>query len=87
MSTAEILKTYPPAGLVLARRSRPECIPDDVKKGDLKKTENEEKRDALKAKVIAFAASRATARRRSCSASSWPRSWRAPSSPRTSSQR
>ncbi len=37
-------------------QARPESSPDDVKKGDLKKKENEEQRAALKDKVVAFAA-------------------------------
>jgi uncharacterized protein (DUF1800 family) len=56
MSTAEIFKTYPPVGVVLIQAREAGVIPDDVKKGDLKKKENEEQRSALKEKVIAFAA-------------------------------
>ncbi|MEO6196051.1 MAG: DUF1800 domain-containing protein [Thermoanaerobaculia bacterium] len=56
MSTAEIFKTYPPVGLVLIQAKEAGVIPDDVKKGDLKKKENEEQRSALKEKVMAFAA-------------------------------
>ena len=57
MSTAEVLKTYPPAGIVLLQAKQAGVIPDDVKKGDLKnKEENEEQRNALKEKVKAFAA-------------------------------
>src|SRR3954463_10966730 len=48
MSTAEIFKTYPPVGLVLTQAREAGVIPDDVKKGDLKKKENEGKRSALK---------------------------------------
>jgi uncharacterized protein (DUF1800 family) len=58
MSTAEIFKTYPPVGLVLIQAKEAGVIPDDVKKGDLKKKENEAQRSALKEKVIAFAATK-----------------------------
>ena len=58
MSTAEIFKTYPPVGLVLIQAREAGVIPDDVKKGDLKKKENEAQRSALKEKVIAFAATK-----------------------------
>jgi uncharacterized protein (DUF1800 family) len=56
MTTAEILETYPPTGLVLLQAKQAGVIPDDVKKGDLKKGEDDGKREALKAKVLAFAA-------------------------------
>jgi uncharacterized protein (DUF1800 family) len=56
MTTAQILKTYPPAGVILVQAKQAGIIPDDVKKGDLKKKENEEQRNALKDKVMAFAA-------------------------------
>ena len=58
MSTAQIFQTYPPVGLVLIQAREAGVIPDDVKKGDLKKKENEEQRSALKEKVIAFAATK-----------------------------
>jgi uncharacterized protein (DUF1800 family) len=56
MSTAQILETYPPTGLVLLQAKQAGVLPDDVKKGDLKKGADAEKREALKAKVLAFAA-------------------------------
>jgi uncharacterized protein (DUF1800 family) len=56
MSTAQIFKTYPPVGIILVQAKQAGVIPDDVKKGDLKKKENEEQRSALKEKVMAFAA-------------------------------
>ena len=56
MSTAQIFKTYPPVGFVLTQAREAGAIPDDVRKGDLKKKENEEQRSALKEKVTAFAA-------------------------------
>src|SRR6195952_5946402 len=56
MTTAQILKTYPPAGVILVQAKQAGIVPDDVKKGDLKKKENEEQRNALKDKVMAFAA-------------------------------
>lgn len=56
MSTEQIFKTYPPVGLVLTQAREAGAIPDDVRKGDLKKKENEEQRSALKEKVTAFAA-------------------------------
>lgn len=56
MSTEQILKTYPPAGVVLAQAKQAGVIPEDVKRGDLKNKENEEQREALKTKVMAFAA-------------------------------
>jgi uncharacterized protein (DUF1800 family) len=56
MSTAQIFKTYPPVGIVLLQAKQAGVIPDDVKKGDLKKKENEDQRSALKEKVMAFAA-------------------------------
>ena len=58
MSTTQILETYPPTGLVLLQAKQAGVIPEDVKKGDLKKGEDAEKREALKAKVLAFAAER-----------------------------
>ena len=56
MSTAQIFKTYPPVGLVLPQAKQAGVIPDDVRKGDLKKKEDETQRSALKEKVTAFAA-------------------------------
>jgi uncharacterized protein (DUF1800 family) len=56
MSTAEILATYPPTGLVLLQAKQAGVLPDEIKKGDLKKGEDDGKREALKAKVLAFAA-------------------------------
>jgi uncharacterized protein (DUF1800 family) len=56
MTTAQIFKTYPPAGVILVQAKQAGIIPDDVKKGDLKKKENEDQRNALKEKVMAFAA-------------------------------
>ncbi|HEY0513182.1 MAG TPA: DUF1800 domain-containing protein [Thermoanaerobaculia bacterium] len=58
MTTAEIFKVYPPAGIILAQAKQAGIIPDDVKKGDLKNknNENDEQRKALKDKVMAFAA-------------------------------
>ena len=58
MSTAEIFKTYPPVGLVLIQAKEAGVIPDDVRKGDLKKKEDEAQRSALKEKVVAFAATK-----------------------------
>jgi uncharacterized protein (DUF1800 family) len=58
MSTAQILDTYPPVGLVLVQAKQAGIIPDDVRKGDLKKKENEAQRSALKEKVVAFAATK-----------------------------
>jgi uncharacterized protein (DUF1800 family) len=55
MSTAQIFKTYPPVGVILVEAKQAGIIPDDVRKGDLKKKENEEQRSALKEKVMAFA--------------------------------
>jgi uncharacterized protein (DUF1800 family) len=63
MSTAEILKTYPPAGVVLAQAKQAGILPDDVKRGDLKKKaangispDDDADRKALKEKLVAFAA-------------------------------
>jgi uncharacterized protein (DUF1800 family) len=63
MSTAQILKTYPPAGVVLAQAKQAGILPDDVKRGDLKKKAadgtspvDEADRKALKEKLVAFAA-------------------------------
>jgi uncharacterized protein (DUF1800 family) len=56
MTTAQILQTYPPAGMVLQQAKQAGIIPDDVKKGDLKNKAGEEQREALKEKVKAFAA-------------------------------
>jgi uncharacterized protein (DUF1800 family) len=56
MTTAQILQTYPPVGMVLQQAKQAGVIPDDVKKGDLKNKENEDQREALKTKVKAFAA-------------------------------
>ena len=56
MSTAQIFKTYPPVGLVLTQAKEAGVIPDDVRKGDLKKKEDETQRSAIKEKVTAFAA-------------------------------
>ncbi|MFL6259376.1 MAG: DUF1800 domain-containing protein [Thermoanaerobaculia bacterium] len=56
MTTAQILQTYPPVGMILQQAKQAGVIPDDVKKGDLKNKENEDQREALKTKVKAFAA-------------------------------
>jgi uncharacterized protein (DUF1800 family) len=56
MTTAQILQTYPPVGMVLLQAKQAGVIPEDVKKGDLKNKENEDQREALKEKVKAFAA-------------------------------
>jgi uncharacterized protein (DUF1800 family) len=56
MTTAQIFKTYPPAGIVLAQAKQAGVIPADIKRGDLKNKENEEQREDLKSKVKAFAA-------------------------------
>ena len=61
MSTAQILKTYPPAGVVFAEAKQAGVLPDDLKRGDLKKTvvaaaDDEADRKALKDKLTAFAA-------------------------------
>jgi uncharacterized protein (DUF1800 family) len=64
MSTAQILKTYPPAGVVLAQAKQAGILPDDVKRGDLNLKKNagngtaddEADRKALKDKLAAFAA-------------------------------
>jgi uncharacterized protein (DUF1800 family) len=53
MSTAEIVKTYPPPGLVLYQAKEAGVLPEDVVRGDMKK--GGEDREALKAKVMAFA--------------------------------
>src|SRR3954453_206284 len=55
MTTAQILQTYPPVGMVLQQAKQAGVIPDDVKKGDLKNKADEDQREALKAKVKAFA--------------------------------
>jgi uncharacterized protein (DUF1800 family) len=56
MTTAQIYKTYPPAGMILLQAKQAGIIPDDIKKGDLKNKENDPQREELKAKVKAFAA-------------------------------
>ncbi len=64
MSTAQILKTYPPAGVILAEAKQAGILPDDVKRGDLNLKKNagngtadeEADRKALKDKLTAFAA-------------------------------
>jgi uncharacterized protein (DUF1800 family) len=56
MTTAQILQTYPPVGMVLLQAKAAGIIPEDVKKGDLKNKENEDQREALREKVKAFAA-------------------------------
>ncbi|HEY0554861.1 MAG TPA: DUF1800 domain-containing protein [Thermoanaerobaculia bacterium] len=56
MTTAQIYKTYPPAGMILIQAKQAGIIPDDIKKGDLKNKENDPQREELKAKVKAFAA-------------------------------
>jgi uncharacterized protein (DUF1800 family) len=64
MSTAQILKTYPPAGVVLAQAKQAGILPDDTKRGDLNLKKNagngtadeEADRKALKDKLLAFAA-------------------------------
>ncbi len=64
MSTAEILKTYPPAGVILAQAKQAGILPGDVKRGDLNLKKNagngtaddEADRKALKDKLVAFAA-------------------------------
>jgi uncharacterized protein (DUF1800 family) len=53
MSNAEIVKTYPPPGLVLYQAKEAGVLPEDVVRGDMKK--GSEDREALKAKVMAFA--------------------------------
>jgi uncharacterized protein (DUF1800 family) len=58
MSTAQIFKTYPPAGTILVQAKLAGIIPDDIKRGDLKvkNKENDPERDELKAKLKEFAA-------------------------------
>jgi uncharacterized protein (DUF1800 family) len=56
MTTAQILQTYPPVGMVLQQAKQAGIIPDDIKPGDLKKKANEDQREDLKEKVKAFAA-------------------------------
>jgi len=64
MSTAQILKTYPPAGVVLAQAKQAGILPDDTKRGDLNLKKNagngtadeDADRKALKDKLTAFAA-------------------------------
>ncbi|HEY4572381.1 MAG TPA: DUF1800 domain-containing protein [Thermoanaerobaculia bacterium] len=55
MTTAQILQTYPPVGMVLQQAKQAGVIPDDIKPGDLKNKADEDQREALKAKVKAFA--------------------------------
>ncbi|HEY4564425.1 MAG TPA: DUF1800 family protein, partial [Thermoanaerobaculia bacterium] len=55
MTTAQILQTYPPVGMVLQQAKQAGIIPEDVKKGDLKAKADEDQRAALKEKVKAFA--------------------------------
>jgi uncharacterized protein (DUF1800 family) len=56
MTTAEVFKTYPPAGMVLVAAKQAGVIPEGIKQGDLKNQENDDQRNALKQKVLAFAA-------------------------------
>src|SRR3954471_20195939 len=55
MTTAQILQTYPPVGMVLQQAKQAGVIPDDIKPGDLKNKADADQREALKAKVKAFA--------------------------------
>jgi uncharacterized protein (DUF1800 family) len=56
MTTAQVLQTYPPAGMVLQEAKQAGIIPDDVQKGDLRNKESADPREGLKEKVKAFAA-------------------------------
>ncbi len=56
MTTAQVLQTYPPVGMVLQQAKQAGIIPDNIKPGDLKNKADEDQREALKEKVKAFAA-------------------------------
>jgi len=54
MSTADIVKTYPPPGLVLYQAKEAGVLPEDMKRGDMKKDAGKD-REALRAKIVKFA--------------------------------
>jgi uncharacterized protein (DUF1800 family) len=57
MSTAEIVKTYPPAGMVLYQAKEAGILPESATKKDVrgKDGRGDEDREALRSKVMAFA--------------------------------